>query len=78
MKRAATTTFRVPAAAWIIAAVVAAHGLFFWAVADKHYLPKSPRVEPENFSAGPPRTYVDPKTGETVTERRFVVSTGGN
>ena len=69
---------RVPLAAWVIAAVAAGHGLFFWLVADGHFMPKvglySPPPSPPNFGARRTTT-VDPQTGETTTETLFVVST---
>lgn len=69
---------RVPVAVWIIGAVVGAHVLFFWLVADKKFLPKTryvpPLPPPDNFAARAD-TSVDPDTGETITEQRFVVST---
>jgi hypothetical protein len=66
-----------PLAVWIVAAVAAAHLLVFWAVADRGFLPKVrkvPPVPPPNFAAREQRR-VDPETGETITEREFVVST---
>lgn len=68
---------RLPLAVWIILGVAAAHALFFWAVADKHFLPRTaylPPPPPVNFAA---REHVslEPSTGQTVTERQFVVST---
>ena len=57
--------------------VVAIHLLFFWAVSDQHFLPKTRYVPPRptpNFGAGQ-HTSVDPQTGEVTTERQFQVST---
>lgn len=68
---------RVPLAVWIVLGVVAVHALFFWAVSDKHFLPKARYVPPPptpNFASGAHRS-VDPQTGETTTERQFQVST---
>ena len=68
---------RIPLAAWVILAVVAAHLIFFWVVADKHFLPKTrhvPPAPPVNFAARAD-TSTDPATGETITEQQFVVST---
>ena len=69
---------RVPVAAWVIAAVALGHGLFFWLVEDKHFMPPvgpySPPPSPANFGSRT-NTTVDPRTGETTTETLFVVST---
>ena len=68
---------RVPLAGWIVPGVVAIHLWFFWAVSDKHFLPKARYVPPPptpNFGTGEHRS-VDPQTGETTTERQFQVST---
>ena len=67
---------RVPLAVWVILGVAAAHVLFFWVVADKHFLPEAPHVPaapPVNFAARE-QTSLDPVTGETVTEQQFVIS----
>lgn len=68
---------RIPLAGWIVLGVVAIHVLFFWAVSDKHFLPKTRYVPPAptpNFGAGEQRS-VDPQTGAATTERQFQVST---
>jgi hypothetical protein len=69
---------RVPLAVWICVAVVAAHGLFFWLVWNKHFLPKVPPAPvaptPANFTVLETRR-VDPRTGATVIERQFTLST---
>ena len=69
---------RVPVAGWVIAVVVAGHGLFFWLVEDVPFMPKtrpySPPPPPANCGARR-TTVVDPQTGETTTETLFVVST---
>ena len=69
---------RVPLAAWVIAAVATGHGLFFWLVEDKHFMPPvgpySPPPSPPNFGSRQTTT-VDPQTGERTTETLFVVST---
>ncbi len=68
---------RMPTAGWIVLGVVAFHAVAFWVVADRHFLPKVPRVpppQPANFGAGQ-RTSVDPQTGEVTTETQYVVST---
>ena len=62
---------------WVIVGVAVAHVLFFWAVADKHFLPETPHIPPAppaNFAARV-QTSLDPVTGETVTEQQFVIST---
>lgn len=68
----------MPVAVWVIAAVAAGHGLFFWLVANKLFMPKvgeySPPPSPPNFGARRTTT-VDPQTGETTTETLFVVGT---
>ena len=69
---------RVNLAIWIVPCVIAAHALFFWAVWDKHYLPKVPPPP-----ATPPRPNfverrterVDPRTGAVVIEHDFTIST---
>ncbi len=64
-------------AVWIVLAVIVVHGLFFWAVSDKHFLPKARYVPPPptpNFGTGEQRS-ADPQTGEVTTERQFQVST---
>jgi hypothetical protein len=77
------TSLARPAARWgvLAAAVAVAHGLIFWAVADKHFLPKALRF---GSSAPPPRAdftarerkVIDPRTGrETAILREFNVST---
>ena len=71
------TLRRVPLAVWIVLGVVAVHVLLFWAVSDKHFLPKARYVPPAptpNFGTGEHRS-VDPQTGEATTERQFQVST---
>ena len=71
------TLRRVPLAVLIVVGVVVVHGLLFWAVSDKHFLPKARYVPPAptpNFGTGEHRS-VDPQTGETTTERQFQVST---
>ena len=69
---------RVPAAGWVIAVVALGHGLFFWLVADRHFMPPvgpySPPPLPPNFGARTTTT-VDPQTGATTKETLFVVST---
>lgn len=69
---------RVPVAGWVLAGVAVGHGLFFWLVEDKHFMPPvgeySPPPPPPNFGARRTTT-VDPQTGETTTETLFVVST---
>lgn len=68
---------RVPVAVWVVLGVVAAHLLFFWVVADKHFLPKTRYIAPAptpNFGARR-STSVDPQTGEVTTHEEFVVST---
>ena len=69
---------RVPVVAWVIAAVALGHGLFFWLVEDKQFMPKvgpySPPPPPPNFGARE-MTTVAPRTGEKTTETLFVVST---
>lgn len=75
--KAARRWRRVPLAVWIVLAVVAIHVVFFWAVSDKHFLPRTRYVPPAptpNFGTGETRS-VDPRTGETTTERQFQVST---
>ncbi len=68
----------LPLALWVGLAVVGAHLLFFLLVWDKHFLPKVPPPPPPplaiNFGARQTRT-VDPRTGATVTEQDFTVST---
>ena len=68
---------RVPLAVWIVLDVVSVHMLFFWAVSNKHFLPKTRYVAPAptpNFGARRSTT-VDPQTGEVTTRSEFVVST---
>jgi hypothetical protein len=69
---------RIPLAVWIGVGVVGAHALFFWAVWNKHFLPKvpppPPPTPPVNFAARETQS-VDPRTGATVVERDFTVST---
>lgn len=75
--RAPGRRFRVPLAVWIILAVVGAHLAFFWAVSDKHFLPRTRYVPPPptpNFGARRTES-VDPQTGERTTRTDFVVST---
>lgn len=68
----------MPVAVWVIAVVALAHGLFFWLVEDKQFMPKvggySPPPSPPNFGARTTTTF-DPQTGEKTTETIFVVST---
>jgi hypothetical protein len=68
----------IPLAVWIGLGVVGAHALFFWAVWDKHFLPKVPPPPPTplpvNFGARQTQS-TDPLTGQTVVERDFTVST---
>ncbi len=65
-------------AAWVVAAVAAGHGLFFWLVENKQFMPDvggySPPPSPPNFGSRKTTT-VDPRTGEATTETLFVVST---
>ena len=75
--RARPLALRVPLPVWIVAGVVALHLLFFWLVADKHYLPKAryiPPVPTPNFAARRTTT-VDPQTGEVTMRSDFVIST---
>jgi hypothetical protein len=78
MRRDPKIRRRLPLAVWIGAGVVGAHALFFWAVWDKHFLPKVPPPPPTplpvNFGARQTRS-IDPLTGRTVVERDFTVST---
>ena len=67
----------VPLPVWVVGTAVTIHLLFFWAVSDKHFLFKARYVPPAptpNFGARETIT-VDPRTGETVTRRDFMVST---
>ena len=75
--RARPPAFRIPLPVWIVAGVVAVHLLFFWWVADKHYLPKTRHIAPAptpNFAVRRTTT-LDPQTGEVITRNDFVVST---
>ena len=78
MRKRAAWWRRVPVAGWVVAAVALGHGLFFWFVANSHFMlpvgPYSPPPSPPNFGARTTTT-VDPQTGETTTETLFVVST---
>ena len=68
---------RLPLLVWIGVAVVAVHALFFWAVWNRHFLPRvppPPMPTPVNFGARRSQS-VDPRTGETVVESDFTVST---
>jgi hypothetical protein len=67
----------VPVLAWIVLAVVALHGIAFWLLADRHYLPPARYIPPPpapNFAARR-QTRIDPRTGEITTETEYVVST---
>ena len=67
----------MPLAVWVAGVVVAGHVLFFWMVADKHFLPKTRYVTPPpppNFAARRTVTTA-PQTGEVTTRNDFVVST---
>ena len=73
----ATGKRRVPLAVWVVGGVFVVHALFFWWVADKHFLPRTRYIPPPptpNFAARHTVT-VDPQTGETTTRSDFVVST---
>ena len=60
---------------WLIAtAVIGAHALLFWLVADTNPLPKIPYVAPPNFVAKE-ATWTDQETGEKMVCREFKVST---
>lgn len=60
--------------ALIAVAVLAAHALFFWLVADAPALPKTPYVPPANFGSYT-QEITDPQTGEKSVYREFTVST---
>ncbi len=64
-------------AVWIVLGVVGVHLLFFWAVSNRHFLPKTRYVPPAptpNFGSRQTVT-VDPQTGERTVKSEFVVST---
>ena len=69
---------RYTMAIWIAPCVIGAHALFFWAVWDKHFLPKVPpppaTPPPVNFAARQTES-TDPRTGQTVVEHDFTIST---
>lgn len=75
---------RLPVWLWVMPLVLAAHGLLFWAVADRRLVPeprggsgsgsiRTPRPEP-NFSARV-EPALDSQTGAPVVRREFTVPT---
>ena len=60
--------------ALLAAAVVAAHLVFFYLIADFKPLPQVPYIAPPNFTSGHAE-YVDPKTHQKMVYSEFTVST---
>ncbi len=58
----------------IVLAVISAHALFFWLVANEKVLPQKPYVAPPNFGSRSAEI-VDSNTGEKAIYREFTVST---
>jgi hypothetical protein len=58
----------------ILLAVILAHGLFFWYVADKKVLPPREHIDPPNFVMKEAR-FTDPKTGDKMHYEELTVST---